>query len=221
MTIALVAIALTAAPAGFAWLFMLFAPAMIMKAHDASEAFPDQAPFAHGLLAELAAAAGIVRPRLYVVTSLTPTGFVVASSQVGAVVVTDAVFEHLNRDQLRGLFALLTACLARRAVRAETAIAALALALSPLVLPSLALARWALPGRRWKDIDRDAAALVGGDAVAAALAALDAAPADAHNLGVFAVSSLYCVAPAASAGKLAQVFATQPPTRERIAGILR
>jgi Zn-dependent protease with chaperone function len=220
VTIALVAIAITTAPAGFAWLFMLFAPAMIMKAHDATEAFPDQAPFAHGLLAELAAAAGIGRPRLYVITSLTPTGFVVASRQVAAVVVTDAVFDRLDRDQLRGLFALLTACLARRAVRAETAIAALALALSPLVLPSLALARWGLPGRRWYDIDRAAAALVGSDAVAATLTALDTAPADAHNLYASAVSSLYCVAPAKSASGLTQAFATQPPTLARIASVL-
>ena len=217
----MIVIVIATAAAWFAWLLLLLAPSLITSAHDGTEALPDQAPLAHGLLVELAALAGIVRPRLYVVQSSKPNGFVVASRHVRAVVVTDAVFDRLNKDQLRGLFGLLTACLARREVRAETAFAAVALTLAPLVLPSLALARWALPGRRWYDIDRAAAALVGGDAVAGALAALDAAPADAHRLRTAAVSSLYCVAPASSAGGLARAFATQPPTRARIASVLR
>jgi Zn-dependent protease with chaperone function len=221
VTIALVAIVAATALAWLAWLLLLLAPALITRAHDGMEALPDQAPLAHGLLIELTALAGIVPPRLYVIQSSRPNGFVVAGGQVRAVVVTDAVFDRLDGHQLRGLFGLLTACLARREARAETAFAAVALALSPLVLPSLVLARWALPGRRWYDIDRAAAALVGGDAVASALAALDAAPADAHNRHAAAVSSLYCVAPATPSGGFARAFATQPPTRERIASVLR
>jgi heat shock protein HtpX len=207
--------------AWFVWLLLLLAPSLIVKAHEAKQALADQAPVAHGLLAELAVSAGIARPQLYVFSSPHPNGFVVASGHLQAIVVTDAIFERLNPEQLRGLFALLTACLARRAARAETAVVAIALALSPFLLPSLALARWALPGRRWHDIDGAAAALVGSHAVAETLAALDAASARARDIRVAAVSPLCCVAPAPSGSRLTRSFATHPPTRERIARVRR
>jgi Zn-dependent protease with chaperone function len=221
VTDALVAMVITAASAWLAWLLPTLAPAFIMRAHEGIEALVDQAPLAHRLLAELAASAGIVRPRLFVFKSPHPNGFAIASRHGGAVVVTDAVFERLNEEQLRGLLALLITCLARRAVRTETTIAAIALTLRPLVLPS-ALARWVLPGRRWFEIDRAAAALAGSDAIAAALAALDAAvPASTHGVRAGAVCSLYCVAPATATGRFARSLGTQPPTRERIACVRR
>jgi Zn-dependent protease with chaperone function len=96
--------------------------------------------------------------------------------------------------------------------RAETAIAALALVLSPLVLPSMALAHFGLPGRRWFEVDRSAVQLVGREPVVAALEGLESARDGRGAAPASAACALYCVRPGVSTDALA----TQPPTRDRI-----
>jgi Zn-dependent protease with chaperone function len=207
--------------AGVVWLVLAIGPLVVLRAYEAIEAPPDRAPLAYGLLDELTAVARVARPRLFVLPGSTPNGFVVAGERDRAVAVTEGVFERLDRDQLRGLFALLVARVARPRARAETAIAALALLLSPLILPSIALAHLGLPGRRWYEVDRSAAGLAGANAVVAALEGLTAAGDGQRDVPGTAASALCCVRPANAASGLAGAFATQPSLKERVERVRR
>jgi len=219
MTVLLVTGFVIVTVVGSIWLVAAAAPFLILNAHRATEAGVDQAPLAHGLLDELAAGARVARPRLYVLPQANPNGFVVASERNRAVAVTEGVFDHLNGEQLRGLLALLVARVGRPVARAETAIAALALVLSPLILPSIALAHFGLPGRRWYEVDRSAASLVGGLTVASALEELEEARAGAGDARASAVPAIFCVQPRGPKRSLGAALATHPPTPDRIARI--
>ena len=160
----MVLLALVLVAAG--WALARFGASLVLRSHGADEAAAGQAPLAQGLLAELAESAGIEPPRLFVIPAWETNGLAVASSTQRIVAVTEGVFDNLDAAQLRGLLTLLVASLARPRARSETAVAALAFIVAPFVFPSLALVRLCLPGGRWFDVDRAAAALAGAGPIA-------------------------------------------------------
>ena len=186
-------LALILAAAG--WALARFGASLVLRSHGADEAAAGQAPLAQGLLAELAAAAGIDPPRLFVIPAWQPNGLAVASSTRRIVAVTEGVFDKLDAAQMRGLLALLVAGLARPRARFETAVAALALIVAPFVFPSLALVRLCLRGDRWLDIDLAAAALVGAGPIADTLETLESARGDSAGITNLVTASLFCVNP--------------------------
>jgi Zn-dependent protease with chaperone function len=191
-------------------------PALLLRRHGAMEAGVDQAPLAQALLAELALAARIICPRLFVIAAPQPNGFALAGREASMVAVTEGVFDRLDRPQLRGLLALLVSRLAHPRARIETTVAALAMVLAPFVLPSMVLVRIGLRGDRWYETDDSAADLVGIEAVAGALERLEADRAGGR-LETKSASNLFCVNPDPSSGLAARAFATHPTTDARIA----
>jgi heat shock protein HtpX len=192
---------------------------IVLRWHDASEAQVDQAPLAHALLAELSPAARIAAPRLFVIPEAQPNGFAVAGPGGRIVAVTEGVFDRLDAAQLRGLFALLVASVARRRARIETMIATLALIVAPFVLPSMALVRIGIRSDQWHDVDSTAAALVGVRPIVDALEKVESekrskSPRAFHPT----VASLCCVRPVALGGPswLDRALAGHPTTEARV-----
>jgi Zn-dependent protease with chaperone function len=204
-------------------LVAVIAPSVLLESHRATEADPDQAPMAHALLAELAPAARIDLPRLFVVPAPQANGFALLGHKQRIIALTEGVFERLDPRQLRGLLALLVARASRPRARIETAIAALALIVAPFVLPSMALVRAGIRGARWHEADSTAAALVGAGWIAETLEKLESErPSVTEGAVMLVTASLFCVSPMApsSPGWINRVFVTQPPTDARVARLL-
>jgi heat shock protein HtpX len=206
-----------AAAAFIAYAFGKLGPLLLLHATRAVEASMDQAPVAHALLAELAPAARIACPRLFVIPAQQPNGLAVASQRGGIVAVTEGVFERLDGAQLRGVLAILVASLARRRARVETALAALAIVFAPLFLPSVAFVRLGVRGDRWYEVDRSAATLVGSETIADTLEKLESERDERVQLPSTAGACLCCVRPGAPSGWSDRALATQPPVEIRAA----
>ena len=203
--------------AAVGWFAVLTASSLLLGRYGAAEAGPDQAPLAHAIVDELAAAARCPRPRLFVMPAAQPNGFALVGRDGRIVVLTEGVFDTLDATALRGLLALLVALTARSATRLDTALAALAVVSAPLVLPTLILVRSGLRGERWNAIDEAAVQLAGAGAVSAALKALDPRAGAAGAPRPIAAWSLFCVRPEEPRGWLDRALATHPPVSERVA----
>ncbi len=81
-----------------------FSDKIVLRAYGAKEISPQDAPELHSIVHELAAAAGIPMPRLYMVDSDTPNAFATGRNpNHAAVAVTSGIMRICNREELKGV----------------------------------------------------------------------------------------------------------------------
>ena len=83
-----------------------FSDRIVLRMHGASEVTTDEAPELHAIVAELAVAAGIPKPRVCVMPEEQPNAFATGRSpDKGVVAVTEGLLRLLDRRELRGVIA--------------------------------------------------------------------------------------------------------------------
>jgi heat shock protein HtpX len=83
-----------------------FSDRIVLRMHGASEVGPAQAPELHATVAELAARAGIPKPRVFLVPQDQPNAFATGRNpEKGVVAVTRGLVALLDRRELRGVLA--------------------------------------------------------------------------------------------------------------------
>ena len=79
---------------------------IVLKMSGAREVGPSDAPGLHNMVGELAANAGIPKPRVYVIPEAQPNAFATGRNPAhGAVAVTQGIMQLLNERELRGVIA--------------------------------------------------------------------------------------------------------------------
>jgi heat shock protein HtpX len=80
--------------------------AVLMKMSNASEVSPEDYPQLHNVVEELSIAAGLPKPRVFVIRDGSPNAFAAGRSPEHAcVAITSGLLEKLNRDELQGVLA--------------------------------------------------------------------------------------------------------------------
>lgn len=83
-----------------------FSDRMVLRISGAREAGPAEAPELHALVAELAARAGIPKPRVFVIDQPQPNAFATGRNPAhGVVAVTTGILQLLDRRELRAVLA--------------------------------------------------------------------------------------------------------------------
>jgi len=200
------------------------------------------APEVHASVRELAARAGIPMPALFLVGGEKPNGFALGRTPNRAVVaMTEPLLADLPFDQVRGAVAHELAHIRNRDILVSSIAGAITLIsnvaapwllfgteegkhptelgawLAVVILVPLggALLRLAVSRRREYLADATAARLLGeGAPLAEALHAIEDRWGSAHN--VIRRGAQGCVVGSLAGGRLAGLFSTHPPTRERI-----
>jgi heat shock protein HtpX len=83
-----------------------FSDRLVLAVSRARELSPAELPWLHQTVAELAARAGIPKPRVYLIPEVQPNAFATGRNpQHGVVAVTHGILELLDRRELRGVIA--------------------------------------------------------------------------------------------------------------------
>ena len=83
-----------------------FSDKIVLAAYKAKQLSPEEAPMLHRMVEELSAAAGIPKPRLFVIPDPSPNAFATGRDPEHAVVaVTEGILRLLSPDELRGVVA--------------------------------------------------------------------------------------------------------------------
>lgn len=83
-----------------------FSDRIVLRMHHAREVGPGEAPELHAMVDELAARAGIPRPRLFVIADAQPNAFATGRNPSrGVVAVTEGIVRILTRRELRAVIA--------------------------------------------------------------------------------------------------------------------
>ena len=218
---------------------------IVLAMHRAQELAPDEAPELHGMVAELAARAGIPTPQLYLINEAQPNAFATGRNPEHAVVaVTSGILEVLDRRELRGVLAHELAHVENRDILVSSIAATVAAAITsvahavgffglgsdddgPSPAQSLLLAIVAplaatliqLGISRSREYGADATgAEISGDpeALARALEKLDQAARAIPAPVQPATASLFIVNPFSATEGVLNLFSTHPSMRERI-----
>ncbi len=100
------ALAAFIAVVGLYWLQPLMAPHLILKVRGGRPLSPQEAPVLHEMVRVLARQAGLDHtPRLYFLPGEVMNAFTVGSGRQAVVGVTQAVLQHLSRDEVAGVLA--------------------------------------------------------------------------------------------------------------------
>lgn len=230
----------------------LWSDRLVLRMHGARALAPHEVPSLHRALRELAAAARIPVPGLYLIDDAQPNAFATGRGPSrSAVAVTSGLLQLLDARELRGVLAHELAHVRNRDVLLSTVAATLVAALSwaanafsfatllggssqgdgeegggagggllfALVAPFAGtLVQLGISRAREYAADETGARLCGDpEALATALLVLEhgaarVAPATAQP----ATASLFIVNPFAGAGGILRLFATHPPTEERV-----
>ena len=84
-----------------------FSDRIVLSLYKAREVGPYDAPMLHKMVEELAARAGIPKPRLYIVPQEAPNAFATGRNpENAAVAVTEGILKLLSPDELKGVLAL-------------------------------------------------------------------------------------------------------------------
>ena len=222
-----------------------FSDRIVLAMHRAQELTPAEAPELHGMVAELAARAGIPTPRLYLINEAQPNAFATGRNPEHAVVaVTSGILEVLDRRELRGVLAHELAHVENRDILVSSIAATVAAAITsvahavgffglgsdddgPSPAQSLLLAIVAplaatliqLGISRSREYGADATgAEISGDpeALARALEKLDQAARAIPAPVQPATASLFIVNPFSATEGVLNLFSTHPSMRERI-----
>ncbi len=89
-----------------AWASYYYSDRVVLAVSQAREVTPDEYPFLHNTVEGLAIAAGLPKPRLYLIQDSAPNAFATGRDPEHAVIaVTTGVLEKLNRLELEGVIA--------------------------------------------------------------------------------------------------------------------
>lgn len=114
----------------FAW---FFSDRLVLRMSGARETTPDEAPELHGMVEELAARAGLPKPRVHFIDAPHANAFATGRSpEKAAVAVTRGLLEILSPRELRGVLAHELAHVSNRDVLVATVAAGLATAVTHL-----------------------------------------------------------------------------------------
>jgi len=132
-----------------------FSDRIVLRMYGARELSESDAPELYATVHDLALAAGMPMPRLYVVPSESPNAFATGRGpQHAAVAVTEGILRLLSRAELRGVLAHELSHVRNR----DTLISAIAATLAGVILMVARLAQFAaLFGGMRRDDDRDGA----------------------------------------------------------------
>ena len=220
---------------------------MVLRQQGAQELTAAGGSRLHALTADLAARAGLPMPRLYLLPTAQPNAFATGRNpQNAAVAVTRGLLDHLDEDEVAGVIAHELAHIKHRDTLTMTVTATMAGAIAMLgnmmlftggnrddrggmiggllamVLAPIAamLVQMAISRAREYEADAEGAAICGRpDALARALARIAAAAGRTVNIPAErnpASAAMFIVNPL-SGMRLDRMFATHPPTEERIA----
>jgi heat shock protein HtpX len=146
LTIALVV--MTLMNVGSYW----FSDKIVLRMYGAREVAPQDVPELHGIVRELAVAAGIPMPRLYIIPSESPNAFATGRSpNHAAVAVTEGILRLLSRDELRGVLAHELSHVKNR----DTLISTIAATLAGAIVWLAQMARWGALFGGFRRDDRD------------------------------------------------------------------
>lgn len=110
-----------------------FSDKIVLAMYGAQEIQPDEGPDLHALVDELSRRAGIPKPRVYVVPSVTPNAFATGRNpQHAAVAVTEGILNILTREELMAVLAHELGHVRNRDILVGTIAATLAGAISML-----------------------------------------------------------------------------------------
>ncbi len=222
-----------------------FSDKIVLSVYKAREVGPYDAPLLHNMVGELAAKAGIPKPRIYIVPQEAPNAFATGRDpEHAAVAVTEGILKILSPDELKGVLAHELGHVLNRDTLIQTVVAVMASAVTSLAY----MLQWsAITGRE------DRSAGIGGllmallaplaatliqmgisrsreymaDEAGARLSGTPLALASALNkLGAYSrqipmqaqesTAHMFIVNPL-SGKSLASLFSTHPPIEERIA----
>jgi heat shock protein HtpX len=118
-----------------------FSDTLALRMSGAYEVGPDKAPELHRIVEELAARAGIPKPRVHIIESAAPNAFATGRSpSKGAVAVTTGIMRLLDRSELAGVIAHELAHIKHR----DTLISSVAATVAGAVTMLAEMAQWAL-----------------------------------------------------------------------------
>jgi heat shock protein HtpX len=138
-----------------------FSDRLVLAMQRAAEVSPTDAPELHRMVAEIAARAGIPKPRVFIVPEPQPNAFATGRNpRNGVVAVTEGLLSTLDRRELRGVLAHEIAHIKNRDILVSTIAAALASIITYLaqLLSFAAL----FGGRSSQDDEGDGAGAAGG-----------------------------------------------------------
>jgi len=223
-----------------------FSDRIVLALSRARELPPDEAPAVHRIVAELAQAAGIPKPRVYWTPDLQPNAFATGRSPEKAVVaVTAGILRMLDERELRAVLAHEISHVRNRDVLVSSIAATLAAAVtwlahlagwfggsrddehgaSPAQALLLALTapiaavllQLGISRSREYLADQSGAGLSGDpEGLARALEKLHAGASRLPSQADPATASLFIVNPLAGTGGVLSLFSTHPPLAERI-----
>ena len=137
-----------------------FSDKLALAMNGAREVSPEESPELHQLVAELAARAGLPKPRVYLVNNPTPNAFATGRNpKHAAVAVTSGLLQLLNRQELAGVLSHELGHVRNRDILIGSVAAVLAGAISYLAT----MAQWAMLFGGGRDRDE------GGNPLAALL----------------------------------------------------
>jgi heat shock protein HtpX len=223
-----------------------FSDRIVLATSGAEEVSQEQAPELHAMVEELAARAGIPKPRVYIIPEAQPNAFATGRSpKVGVVAVTQGILQLLDARELRGVLAHELSHVKNRDVLISSIAATVAAAVSyiahvagffggsrrdgegPSALQSLllllvapvaaTLIQFGVSRSREFEADKSGAELSGDpEALAQALLKLDAGARAMPANVQPAIASLFIVNPFGAVRSVARLFSTHPSTEERV-----
>lgn len=137
-----------------------FSDSIALRMNGAQEVAAQQAPDLHRMVEQLANAANIPKPRIYMIDSSMPNAFATGRNpEKGAVAVTTGITRILNRDELAGVIAHELAHIKHR----DTLISSVAATIAGAITMIASIARWGLMfGGGYRRNNNDAGSLIGG-----------------------------------------------------------
>ncbi len=226
-----------------------FSDRIVLAMHGAQELDPVAAPRLYAIVEELAQAARVPTPRLYLVPEAQPNAFATGRNPSHAVIaVTQGILDLLDARELRAVLAHEMAHVKNRDILISSVAAALvslvtwaghalgwfglgardeeerggSLLMALLAPLAATLLQLAISRSREYAADETGARLSGDpEALADALAKLHHGVRAMPGTASPATASLFIVSPLAGAGSLLRLFSTHPPVEERIARLMQ
>ncbi len=110
-----------------------FSDKIVLRMYKAQEIGPNDSPYLHKIVEELAINAGIPKPKIYFIPDQSPNAFATGRNpEHGVVAVTDGIMKLLTPEELRGVLAHEIAHIAHRDILLQTVAGVLASAITSI-----------------------------------------------------------------------------------------